>query len=74
MTAATRVLVRQRADHRCEYCQTHQEDSPLAALHIEHIRPLNHGGTDDETKIGRTTVRVLCMNSDEQLELRMAGE
>jgi hypothetical protein len=37
MTAATRALVRQRADHRCEYCQTHQDDSPLAALHIEHI-------------------------------------
>jgi 5-methylcytosine-specific restriction endonuclease McrA len=127
MTAATRSLVRQRADHRCEYCQTHQEDSPLAALHIEHIRPLKHGSTDDESNlglacidcnlhkglnltgidpltdalpplfhprqqhwdehflwegihivgksdVGRTTIRVLCMNSDEQLELRMAGE
>lgn len=127
MTAATRALVRQRADHRCEYCQTHQEDSPLAALHIEHIRPLKHGGTHDEsnlglacidcnlhkgpnltgidpltdavtplfhprqqrwddhfrwerihivgqTEVGRTTIRVLCLNSDEQLELRMAGE
>jgi len=127
MTAATRVIVRERANHRCEYCQAHQEDSPLAALHIEHIRPLKHGGTDDEsnlclacidcnlhkgtnltgidpltdavtplfhprqqrwddhfrwegihivgqTEIGRTTIHVLCMNSDEQLELRMAGE
>lgn len=127
MTAATRALVRQRADYRCEYCQTHQEDSPLAALHIEHIRPLKHGGTDDasnlclacidcnlhkgpnltgidpltdevtllfhprqqrwdehfrweeiylvgQTEVGRTTVRVLGMNSEEQLELRMAGE
>jgi hypothetical protein len=55
MNAATRALVRERAGHRCEYCQTHQEDSPLAALHIEHIR-------------------VLYMNNDEQLELRMAGE
>ncbi len=127
MTAAMRALVRQRADYRCEYCQTHQEDSPLAALHIEHIRPIKHGGTDDEsnlclacidcnlhkgpnltgidpltdeltllfhprqqrwddhfrwdgihavgqTEIGRTTIRVLCMNSDEHLELRMTGE
>lgn len=127
MTAATRALVRQRADHRCEYCRIHQEDSPLAALHIEHIRPVKHGGNDDEsnlglacidcnlhkgsnltgidpltdavtplfhprklrwddhfrwegihivgqTEVGRTTIRVLCMNSDEQLELRMAGE
>ena len=51
MTAATRVMVRERANHRCEYCQTHQEDSPLAALHIEHIRPLKHSGTDDESNL-----------------------
>jgi 5-methylcytosine-specific restriction endonuclease McrA len=126
MNTATRALVRQRADNRCEYCQIHQDDSPLAALHIEHIRPLKHGGSDDEsnlclacidcnlhkgsnltgvdpntelvtllfhprtqrwnehfqwdgihlvglTDVGRATIRVLCMNSDEQLELRMAG-
>lgn len=41
------MLVRQRAGHRCEYCQLHQDDSPLAALHIERIRPQKHGGTDD---------------------------
>jgi hypothetical protein len=127
MNANTRALVKERAEHRCEYCQTHQEDSPLAALHIEHIRPLKHGGTDAESNlclacidcnlhkganltgidpftdavtqlfhprqqqwddhfhwegihivgisaVGRTTIRVLCMNSDEQLELRMAGD
>ena len=126
MTAATRALVRQRADYRCEYCQTHQEDSPLAALHIEHIRPRKHGGSDDEsnlglacidcnlhkgpnltgidpltgavtelfhprqqrwedhfafegiyitgrTAVGRTTIQVLDMNSDDQLNLRAAG-
>jgi 5-methylcytosine-specific restriction endonuclease McrA len=126
MNAATRALVRQRAYNRCEYCQIHQDDSPLAVLHIEHIRPLKHGGSDDEgnlclacidcnlhkgsnltgvdpdtevvtllfhprtqrwnehfrwdgiylvglTDVGRTTIRVLCMNSDEQLELRMVG-
>jgi hypothetical protein len=27
-----------------------------------------------QTAVGRTTIRVLCLNSDEQLELRMAGE
>lgn len=127
MTAAVRALVRERAGSRCEYCQLHQEDSPLAALHIEHIRPIKHGGGDEEsnlclacidcnlhkgpnltgidpltdsvvplfhprlqrwdehfqwdgihitgrTDVGRATVRVLCMNSDEQLELRMAGD
>ncbi len=127
MRSATRAFVRQRAGDRCEYCQLHQDDSPLAALHIEHIRPRKHGGTDDDanlclacidcnlhkgsnltgidpqsdvttplfhprdqkwadhfewngiqivgkTAIGRTTIRVLCMNSDEQSELRMADE
>ena len=125
MTEAVRHLVRQRAKHRCEYCQLHQDDSPLAALHIEHIRPIKHGGTDalenlclacidcnlhkgtnltgidpetdeitplfhprkdnwDEhfgwngiriegsTAVGRTTIRVLDLNGDDRLDLRMA--
>jgi hypothetical protein len=101
----------------------HQDDSPLASLHIEHVVPKKHGGSDDVdnvalacidcnlhkganltgidpetnevtelshprrqdwsthfawddiyivglTTIGRTTVRVLDMNSDDQLALR----
>ena len=39
--------MRNRAGNRCEYCQLRQEDSPLAALHVEHIVPKTHGGTDD---------------------------
>ena len=123
MDAATRRLVRARAGNRCEYCGLPQDESPLAALQIEHVIPKKHGGTDaphnlalacidcnlskssniagfdpetsqmtelfhprkhvwDEhferrglsivgkTPIGRTTVRVLDMNSDDQLELR----
>jgi len=119
----TKALVRTRAGNRCEYCQLHQDDSPLAALHIEHIVPKKHGGPDiidnlalacidcnlhkgpnltgidpethevtelfhprrqewsahfvwdgiyiiGLTAIGRTTVRVLHMNSDDQLALR----
>jgi hypothetical protein len=115
--------VRQRAANRCEYCGLNQEDSPLAALHIEHIRPRKHGGGDHDsnlclacidcnlhkgsnltgidpdtgaltelfhprqqrwedhfvregiflvgkTAVGRTTVRVLEMNSEDQLALR----
>lgn len=56
MNAATRTLVRERAGHRCEYCQTHQDDSPLAALHIEHIGPIKHGGTDDEENLYLTCI------------------
>ena len=123
MTAATRAAVRERAAHRCEYCQLHQNDSPLAVLHVEHILPRIHGGTDDlenlalacidcnlhkgpnltgidpetnrvttlfhprrdlweehfawrglylvgRTAVGRVTVRVLQMNSAEQLDVR----
>ena len=126
MTEAARTFVRQRAANRCEYCHLHQDDSPLAALHIEHIRPRKHGGSDDEsnlglacidcnlhkgpnltgidpltaavtelfhprqqrwedhftfegiyitgrTAVGRTTIQVLDMNSDDQLNLRAAG-
>lgn len=123
MDETTKTYVRERAGHRCEYCQLHQDDSPLAKLHIEPIVPKKHGGADDlnnlalacidcnlhkgpnltgidpesqgvtelfhprrhhcddhfewrgiylvgRTAIGRTTVRVLQMNSDEQLALR----
>jgi hypothetical protein len=123
MNAATKLLVRERAGYRCEYCQLHQADSPLATLHVEHVIPRKHGGLDDldnlalacidcnlrkgpnltgldpdtneitelfhprrhrwedhfswegaylvgKTAIGRTTVRVLDMNSDDQLNLR----
>ena len=126
MTEAARAFVRQRAANRCEYCHLHQDDSPLAALHLEHIRPRKHGGSDDEsnlclacidcnlhkgpnltgidpltsavtelfhprqqrwedhfafegiyitgqTGVGRTTIQVLNMNSDDQLNLRAAG-
>jgi len=47
MRPSTRASVQERAGHRCEYCQLHQEDSPLAVLHVEHIVPRIHGGTDD---------------------------
>jgi len=120
---AKRTRVRQRAGNRCEYCHVHQEDSPLAVLHIEHIVPRAHGGTDDldnlasacidcnlhkgpnltgidpvtnqvtnlfhprhqqwedhfewrgihlvgKTAVGRTIVRVLHVNSEDQLALR----
>jgi len=120
---ATRDRVRERARNRCEYCRLHQDDSPLAPLHIEHIIPKKHGGSDSidnlalacidcnlhkganlagidpeteeltelfhprrhhwevhfewqglylvgKTAIGRTTVRVLNVNGNDQLALR----
>jgi len=123
MDATTRRLVRNRGNDRCEYCGLRQDQSPLAVLHIEHILPKKHGGSDDDsnlalacidcnlfkssniagrdpetlqltelfnprtqnwdehferrgififgrTDVGRTTIEVLNMNSDEALELR----
>ena len=46
MNRATQAAVRERAGKRCEYCGLDQADSPLASLHIEHIIPRIHGGTD----------------------------
>ena len=123
MDAKTRARVWERAGRRCEYCQLHQDDSPLALLHVEHILPKFHGGSDDldnlalacidcnlhkgtnltgldpetnqitelfhprrhrwdehfawhglhlhgTTAIGRTTIRVFHINSEDQLALR----
>lgn len=123
MNAARRARVRERAGHCCEYCQLQQDESPLAALHVELVIPRIHGGGDDlnnlalacidcnlhkgpnltgidpetkqvtrlfhprlhrwedhfewrglylvgKTAIGRTTIRVLNMNSEDQLTLR----
>lgn len=123
MLPSTKARVRERAGNACEYCHLHQDNSPLAVLHIEHIIPRIHGGTDDldnlalayidcnlhkgpnltgidpatgtvtelfhprhyawedhfawdgiylvsNTAIGRTTIRVLNMNSEDQLALR----
>lgn len=124
MNDFVRQFVRERGGHRCEYCQLHQADSPLAALHIEHIGPGKDGGTDDpanlclacidcnlhkgtnltgidpefgsvtelfhprrarwadhfewqgfrivgRASIGRTTVRVLDLNGEDRLDLRL---
>jgi len=121
--AETRRFVRTRAGNRCEYCGLHQDQSPLAALQLEHVIPKKHGGPDTEdnlalacidcnlakagnltgidpqtgrvtvlfhprrknwsvhfrrdgamlvgkTAVGRSTVRVLNMNSDERVQLR----
>jgi hypothetical protein len=47
MDAATRRIVRQRAQDRCEYCRLPQSSQPFVTFHIEHVRARVHGGTDD---------------------------
>jgi 5-methylcytosine-specific restriction endonuclease McrA len=47
MKASVRSAVRDRAAHRCEYCDLPQRLVPLAPFHVEHVIPRQHGGTDD---------------------------
>lgn len=51
MDAAIRTLVRERANHRCEYCRLPQYALPLAPFHIEHIIARQHGGPDDVSNL-----------------------
>jgi 5-methylcytosine-specific restriction endonuclease McrA len=123
ISAQVRAEVRERAQNACEYCHLHQDDSPLAVLHVEHIIPRVHSGSDEianlalacidcnlhkgtnltgidpetseitplfqprrqswedhfewqgiylagKTATGRTTIRVLNINSQDQVALR----
>ena len=123
LSSQAKMQISERAQNACEYCGLHQDDSPLAALHVEHIIPRIHGGTDDldnlalacidcnlhkgtnltgidpqtnevtqlfhprhhewnehfglqgvylvgKTATGRTTIRVLNINSEDQIALR----
>lgn len=49
--AATRRLVRERAEHRCEYCRTRQDDEPFVAYQIEHVVAVQHGGGDEDANL-----------------------
>lgn len=124
ISAAVRRHVVKRAHRRCEYCQRHQDDSPLLSLQVEHITARKHGGEDDAdnlalacidcnlrkgpnltgidpvtgavtllfhprrdrwhehfewegteivglTAVGRTTIRVLELNSTDRIEVRL---
>ena len=50
MDAKTRQLVRDRANHRCEYCGRTQTSSTYP-LQIEHVIPKKHDGSDDEMNL-----------------------
>jgi HNH endonuclease len=47
MDDATRRFVRDRAAARCEYCRLPDEVSGLLPFHVEHVRAIQHRGTDD---------------------------
>jgi 5-methylcytosine-specific restriction endonuclease McrA len=68
MDAATREQVRRRAGCRCEYCGLHEDESPLAAMHVEHIRPKKHDGTDD-----RDNLALACIDCNLHKGSNVAG-
>ena len=53
MDERLRQTVRERADHRCEYCYLPQNAEPFFAYHVEHIVARQHGGTDDSENLAR---------------------
>lgn len=48
--AALATLVKQRAEHRCEYCRMSQSLQG-ATFHVEHIIPVTCGGTTTEDNL-----------------------
>lgn len=42
MDASVRQQVRDRAEHRCEYCHLPQSAAPYLTFHVEHIQAQQH--------------------------------
>lgn len=51
MKAATRRLVRERANARCEYCLLPQSASPFLSFHVEHIVAKQHFRDDRDANL-----------------------
>lgn len=49
--SALRRHVRERAEHCCEYCRTHQTVEPFVSYQIEHIIAIQHGGGDEDENL-----------------------
>lgn len=60
MDAATRTIVRERANERCEYCLLPQRSCDLTH-HIEHIVSKQHGGADVEENLALACHRCNLM-------------
>ena len=68
MDAATRRLVRQRAQGRCEYCRLPQAAQPFVTFHVEHILPRSRGGQTVESNLA-----LSCPNCNLHKSARLAA-
>ena len=59
-TEAFKDVLRRRANGRCEYCQR-REGTKAYAFHIDHIRPLSHGGSSDDDNLAFACFRCNVM-------------
>jgi hypothetical protein len=50
LSDAVKQRIRQRAGHRCEYCQSHQ-DYLMGWLQIDHVWPVSKGGSNDDMNL-----------------------
>jgi hypothetical protein len=51
MTSSLREFLFLRAGNRCEYCRTPVSAGFTWGAHIEHIKPRQHGGIDDQSNL-----------------------
>ena len=71
MDERLRQTVRERADHRCEYCCLRQEAEPFFAYHVEHIVARQHGGTDDNANLALAPRRSLLPLCPKRTQVRL---
>lgn len=67
ISAATRQFVRDRADHRCEYCHA-DERWQFVRFTIDHVRPQSAGGGDHPDNLA-----LACRNCNERRSNRSSG-
>lgn len=68
MNLATRQLVRRRAEDCCEYCALAQHEVPFTNFHIEHIIPVQHGGSNDPSNLA-----LACLHCNLHKGTNLAG-
>src|SRR5215831_10920569 len=67
VSPATRLVVRERAQRRCEYCHA-DERWQFVRLTIDHVLPQSAGGSDETDNLA-----LACRNCNERRGNRVIG-